>query len=130
MVVIAGWLGSKERQLKPYVNFYNKQGVDAITFSVGPQHVLKPHLATEQMQRILDALQRGTTVGIDKNGHKSVVDTVSFHHFSVGGYLYAQMLKIMEADRSTYQGLMDKIGAQVFDSPPDVIGISAGISRR
>ena len=42
LCIVAGWMGAKERQLKPYLSFYHKRGIDTLSFAVGPNHVLFP----------------------------------------------------------------------------------------
>jgi hypothetical protein len=52
LAVLAGWMGAKERQLKPYMQFYHKRGIDTLSFAVGPKHILFPQNATKQMQQV------------------------------------------------------------------------------
>jgi hypothetical protein len=52
LAILAGWMGAKERQLKPYMQFYHKRGVDTLSFAVGPKHILFPQHATDQMQEV------------------------------------------------------------------------------
>jgi hypothetical protein len=56
------------------------------------------------------------------------VTTLIFHHFSVGGFLYGQMLRLLAED-PTLLPLKNAIKAQIFDSPPDIRSIARGISR-
>jgi hypothetical protein len=121
LVVVAGWMGAKEKQLKPYVSFYNKNGIDVISFSVGPMHILKPESATTQMRNILDEIK--------KQGETNQINSVCFHHFSVGGYLFGQMLRLLAAESTKYDSVVKTIKGQIFDSPPDINGISSGISK-
>lgn len=116
LVVIAGWMGANEKQLKSYVNWYNKKGIDVLSFSVGPMHILKPSSAMDQMRTILEEVQQRNC-------------QVCFHHFSVGGYLFGQMLRLIAADSDKYDSVVKKIRGQIFDSPPDINGISTGISK-
>ena len=54
LVVLAGWLGANERQMKPYLSFYHKRGFDTLSFAVGPKHILFPQQAMQQMQMVPD----------------------------------------------------------------------------
>ena len=56
LAVVAGWLGAKPRQLKPYLEFYHKNNIDTLSFAVGPHHILFPTKAEEQMVRIVCAV--------------------------------------------------------------------------
>jgi hypothetical protein len=123
LVVVAGWMGAKERQLKPYLNFYHSHGIDTLSFAVGPNHVLFPNTAEKHMIRVLKAAKNPHDV--DRRPLKHLL----FHHFSVGGFLYGQMLRTLTANASGHADILDKIKAQVFDSPPDFRGIAKGVSR-
>ena len=52
LAVLAGWLGANERQMKPYLSFYHKHGIDTLSFAVGPKHILFPEKAMHQMQMV------------------------------------------------------------------------------
>ena len=56
LAVVAGWLGAKPRQLRPYLEFYHKNNIDTLSFAVGPHHILFPSKAEEQMVRITSLL--------------------------------------------------------------------------
>ena len=49
IAVVAGWLGAKPRQLRPYLEFYHKNNIDTLSFAVGPHHIMFPAKAEEQM---------------------------------------------------------------------------------
>lgn len=117
LAVVTGWMGSKTSQLKPYIKYYNDQGIDAVSLSVGPAHILFPNKAQEQMKQVMDEV-------LKKSPSKVIV-----HQFSMGGYLYSQLLRVMTKNQPDYKEFGDKISAQIFDSPPDVQGIAYGISR-
>ena len=54
--------------------------------TVGPQHVLRPKTAMTIMKNVVDkALELKPT-------------DVVFHHFSVGGYLFGQMLRTLQRE--------------------------------
>jgi alpha-beta hydrolase superfamily lysophospholipase len=117
-------MGAKERQLKPYLNFYHSHGIDTLSFAVGPNHVLFPKTAMSHMMKVLEVARDP-----HKNG-KDELDHLIFHHFSVGGFLYGQMLRALAEDPSgQHATLRSKVRAQIFDSPPDFGGIAKGVSR-
>jgi len=117
VAVVTGWMGSKTSQLKPYIRYYNDKGMDAISLAVGPAHILFPHKAQEQMEQVMSEV-------LKKSPSKVII-----HQFSMGGYLYSQLLRVMARKPEEYKVFGDKIAAQIFDSPPDVHGIAYGISR-
>jgi Eukaryotic protein of unknown function (DUF829) len=122
IVVVAGWMGAKERQLKPYLEFYNERGFDTLSFAVGPHHVLFPSRAMKTMEAVLKHIK-------EASGKDGGVQAVVFHHFSVGGFLFGQMLRLLEKEKETYAHTQSTFKAQVFDSPPDYSGIAKGVSR-
>jgi hypothetical protein len=117
VAVICGWMGAKERQLKVYQQFYQERGFDTLSFACGPQHVLRPHHAMKVMESVVDELI------------KVQPEKVVFHHFSMGGYLFGQMLRHFKANDNKRQAIVPKIIAQVFDSPPDFRSIAKGVSQ-
>lgn len=132
LAVIAGWMGAKERQLRPYVNFYHARGIDTLSFAVGPTHVLMPNTALTHMERVLSAAKNPQKGGKDRelavtSGQE--LQKVIFHHFSVGGFLYGQMLRLISEKDAQHGDVQNLIRAQIFDSPPDFRGIAKGVSR-
>jgi hypothetical protein len=139
IAIIAGWMGAKERQMKPYVKFYLERNIDTISFAVGPHHVLNPANAMKQMESVLNTVYKLS----DDNNNNNNKDTgmvkkdqmtlirpsgIIFHHFSVGGFLFGQALIAMKNDPKL-SSLTSSIKAQIFDSPPDYTNIANGISH-
>jgi hypothetical protein len=122
LAVVIGWMGAKQSQMKPYLAFYHKHGVDTLSFAVGPAHVLFPDKAMTQMQTVLK-----TTVEKLKSEDSS--RNVIFHCFSMGGYLYGQALRSMHDSPDKYGVIKPHIKAQIFDSPPDYNAISDGVAK-
>jgi len=122
MVVIAGWMGAKEKQLKPYLSFYHNKNIDTLSFAVGPKHVLFPSEAKKQMESVL-----GYVSDPEKSGIKTP-SCIIFHHFSVGGFLYGLILLLLK-DSNRFTNVSAIIRAQIFDSPPDYKSIPKGIAR-
>ena len=126
IAVICGWLGAKPRQLRVFVDFYNSRGYDVISFAVGPSHVLFPKTALAHMQKVLDLALAPVSPSVLPS------ERIVFHHFSVGGYLFGRMLEVLKADSviasPKYSDLIGRVKAQVFDSPPDIAGVPAGLA--
>ena len=51
------------------------------------------------------------------------------HGFSVGGYLWAEVLVKMSHDQNKYQPVIDRIVGQIWDSAVDVREIPVGFPR-
>lgn len=120
--VICGWLGAKPRQLRVFVDFYNARGYDVISFAVGPSHVLFPKTALTHMKKVLDLAMAPISPSLLPS------ERIVFHHFSVGGYLFGRMLEVVKADPLLSSELLGRVKAQVFDSPPDIAGVPAGLA--
>jgi hypothetical protein len=120
LAIVAGWLGAKPRQLRPYLEWYHAHDIDTLSFACGPQHILFPENAEKQMRKVLEFCK--------STERAAVRDKLIFHSFSVGGFLFGQMLRQLDthADLAPAPGV---IKAQVFDSPPDFSGIAKGVSR-
>mmetsp|Transcript_9660 Transcript_9660/g.9446 ORF Transcript_9660/g.9446 Transcript_9660/m.9446 type:complete len:309 (-) Transcript_9660:47-973(-) len=121
--VVAGWMGAKENQMKKYLTFYHSRGIDTLSFAVGPNHVLFPATAMEQMERVLKAVQNSS------EDSQRPIDSLIFHHFSVGGFLFGQMLRLFETNPQIAHQIKPLIKAQIFDSPPDFQNIAKGVSH-
>jgi hypothetical protein len=134
LVVVAGWMGAKERQMRPYLDFYHERNMDTISFAVGPNHVLFPEQAMEQMESVLNAVSAARqgvapSVTVKAPGGKIAKPSmILFHHFSVGGFLFGQALIAMQK-HDHLNHLRGEIKAQIFDSPPDYASIPKGIAR-
>ena len=123
IVVLCGWLGAKPRQLRVFTEWYHQKGFDVLSFAVGPKHVLFPKTAQQMMEKVINVASCP-----DESNPTSKSDRIIFHHFSVGGYLFGQMLRVLNQNQGKYSDFVPKIKAQIFDSPPDIAGVPAGIA--
>lgn len=123
VAIVTGWLGAKERQLKPYLQFYHEKGIDTISFAVGPKQVLFPKYATDQVKNVLSEVMKLQNEVEEKHLH------LIFHNFSVGGFLYGQMLRLLATNDNKFSNIPSIVKAQIFDSPPDFNGIATGVSK-
>lgn len=53
-------------------------------------------------------------------------DPLLVHGFSVGGYVWGELLVKMVEDMDKYKELIDRIKGQVWDSTPDITEFSKG----
>lgn len=117
LVIFCGWMSSTDRQLKNYLEYYHRKGIDTLQFSVGTSHVFNPGEGKKHMEYVLQ-----TTLDLQPQN-------VVFHHFSIGGFLYGQMLRIFEGSSGNkYDEVIPKIKGQIFDSPPDMHSIPEGLA--
>ena len=118
LVVMIGWLGAKDSQMKTYLSYYHSHGFDTLSFAVGPRHVIFPHDAMKHMENVWD-----TAAELSPN------TPILLHAFSMGGYLFGQSLRCIESQPERYGYLRSQIKAQVYDSVPDHGSIAHGISK-
>ena len=128
IAVVVGWMGAKASQMKPYLSFYHKHGIDTISFACGPAHVLFPDKAMSHMQNVVNVTLNNALVKCSSDNsikHRDVI----FHCFSMGGFLYGQSLRSMMANPEKCGRIKPLIKAQIFDSPPDYHSIADGIAK-
>lgn len=119
LAVMLCWLAAKNNAVNKYAKFYMDQGFDVLTVRITPWQLLLPKQADPIIRNeILPSL-------LTSDHDKKLI-----HGFSVGGYVFAQMLKYMHNDPSgKCQDLMKTMSAQIWDSVVDVNGISIGVSK-
>ena len=116
LAIVCGWMGAKPSQLKRYTSYYHAKGIDTLSFAVGPGHVLFPKTSLEHMKKVVnEAISLKPT-------------DIIFHHFSVGGFLFGQMLRYLQQNSEQNEFIRKRVRAQVYDSPPDFNGIADGVS--
>lgn len=119
LAVILNWMLAKRRHVMKYGDFYRDQGFDVLSVHLTPLQLLWPTtgaqlVADEVLKFLVDTPQ---------------YDSVLVHGFSVGGYLYGEMLAKMQDDPSKYDQLASKIIGQVFDSAVDFYNIPTGLAK-
>lgn len=51
------------------------------------------------------------------------------HGFSIGGYLWGEVLAIMAQDQERYKDIIDRIVGQIWDSAADITEIPIGFPK-
>jgi hypothetical protein len=119
VVVILGWLGSKQKHLKKYADWYTEQGIHCVTFTIPMSSVLsvgKGGKAEEHIDELVSEIKRWV-VEINQ-GDGGEEHAVMFHTFSNTGWLmYGAVLERLHQEGS---GLLGKIKGCVVDSAPVV----------
>lgn len=119
LAVLICWLAAKNNAVNKYAKFYMDQGFDVLTVRITPWQLLLPARADPIIRNeVLPTL-------LSSDHDKKLI-----HGFSVGGYVFAQMLKYMHNDPTgKCQEMMKTMDAQIWDSVVDVNGISIGVSK-
>jgi len=108
---------AKNNAVKKYAQFYLDQGFDVLTVRITPSQLLLPtRIEPIVRNEILPTL-------LSSDHEKKLV-----HGFSVGGYVFARLLKYMQ-EHPQGQDLMETMKAQIWDSVVDINGVSIGVSK-
>ena len=110
---------AKKRHLDKYGNLYMSKGFDVLAVRVQPTQVLRPASAQKVMADVLDLLQDG------RLERKPLL----VHGFSVGGYVYGELLIKLRQEAKKYGTIRDRLVGQVFDSPVDYEGVPNGFAN-
>lgn len=126
-VVLLGWLGARQKHLRKYAEWYNEQGMEALTFvlpmgdllSLNPGDKAERHVdvLVAELEAWLEADAGGESVsgreGADNASERSFV----FHTFSNTGWLaYGAVLKRLRERHGS--GIEKRIKGCVVDSAP------------
>ncbi|XP_038052121.1 transmembrane protein 53-like [Patiria miniata] len=120
LVLLLSWLAAKQRHLDNFAAFYLSRGCDVLTVKLRPMQLLLPTVGTQVIARdVVNFLQSK-----EQRGRKILV-----HGFSVGGYLYGEILQRMLASQTESREITSRIIGQIYDSPVDLQNIPVGISK-
>ncbi|XVE49705.1 hypothetical protein DITRI_Ditri01bG0102600 [Diplodiscus trichospermus] len=111
VVVLLGWLGSKQKHLKRYAEWYTSRGYHAITFTFPMIDVISYQSGGKAEQNI-DMLVNHLADWLEEEHGKNLV----FHTFSNTGWLTYGV--ILEKFQKQDPSLMGRIGGCIVDSAP------------
>jgi len=117
LCVIMSWLMAKRKHVMKYAQFYLDQGFDVLSVSCNPYQLLFPEKGGIVIAR--DVLSFMT--------NNPQYSATTLHGFSIGGFVWGQVMAMMSADEEKYGRVVDQIVGQIWDSPVDVEGISQGM---
>jgi hypothetical protein len=118
LVLLFGWMLAKQRHLDKYGNMYHSKGFDVISLQMKPSQVLIPQRAQSTVESLLNVLQDPSLAR----------KPLMVHGFSVGGYMYGELLVKLEQNREQYKDIRSRLVGQVFDSPVDFEGVAPGFA--
>lgn len=120
LAVIFSWLMAKKKHIMKFSDFYKQQGFDVLTVSITPFQLVWP---VKGAQVVAEDLLKFLVQG-DQHQRSLLI-----HGFSVGGYVYGELLVKMRSQPDKYGGVADRIVGQIFDSAVDFNGIPVGMSK-
>ncbi|KAF2884101.1 hypothetical protein ILUMI_22069 [Ignelater luminosus] len=117
MVILLSWLMAKRKHIYKFANYYTGHGFDVLNVSVSPWQLLWPTKGTQVIAgSILKFLELNTSNA-----------PLVVHGFSVGGYLWGEVLVKIACDRERYDKIVNRIEGQVWDSVADITEICIGV---
>ncbi|XP_031839905.1 transmembrane protein 53-like lethal (2) k09913 [Nomia melanderi] len=119
LLVLLSWLMSRPRHVMKFVNLYTEQGFDVAVVTLTPWQLMWPTKGS----RVVAAELLDFLVQYERN------QQILLHGFSVGAYMWGEVMDLIQSDRQKYAHIIDMIVGQVWDSVVDVTELSTGIPR-
>ncbi|GJQ75068.1 hypothetical protein Trydic_g9682 [Trypoxylus dichotomus] len=116
LAVMPTWLMAKEKHIIKNAKFYLDYGFDVLNIRLQMWQLLWPRKGTQVVAT--NALK---FLEVNENYFPIVL-----HGFSIGGYLWGEVLVQMEADKKRYQTIVSKTSGQIWDSLADITQIPIG----
>ncbi|KAL1197704.1 hypothetical protein V5N11_012359 [Cardamine amara subsp. amara] len=111
VVVLLGWLGSKQKHLKKYADWYTSRGYHVITFTL-PMNEIMSYQVGGKAEKNIESLVNHLADWLDEEQKKNLV----FHTFSNTGWLtYGAILERFQKQDSS---LMGRVKGCIVDSAP------------
>ncbi|EFN77377.1 hypothetical protein EAI_14508 [Harpegnathos saltator] len=102
-----------------FVNLYMEQGFDVALVSLTPWQLMWPTKGSKLVAvDLLSFLKQNESY-----------QQILLHGFSVGGYMWGEVLDSMQRDREKYNDIANRIVGQVWDSIADINEIPIGMPR-
>ncbi|KAG5882633.1 hypothetical protein JTB14_001823 [Gonioctena quinquepunctata] len=117
LVVMLSWLMAKKKHVHKYADIYLNHGFDVLNISLSPWQLLWPTKGSQVVAKdLLKFLDTNTTYS-----------PLILHGFSVGAYLWGEVMVNIAAERDRYGHVVDRIVGQIWDSAADITEISVGL---
>lgn len=119
LVLVLAWLQAKHKHLKKYAELYTAQGFDVLIAEITPWQLLWPVKGSQVVASdILKFLHNNDSFS-----------PMVVHGFSVGGYIWGEVMVHMAREMDKYKPTLDRICAQVWDSAADITEIPVGVPK-
>ncbi|XP_075875244.1 transmembrane protein 53-A [Nelusetta ayraudi] len=106
LMLMLPWYGSRPQAIAKYCDIYFRTGLDVLVVESEVKEFLWPRWGLERSKTLLELLQS------DQFASRPLL----VHAFSIGGFTFAQLLVHVSQDTLKYQGLIQRIKGQVYDS--------------
>ncbi|CAN7117789.1 unnamed protein product [Brassica rapa subsp. narinosa] len=112
VVVLLGWLGSKQKHLKKYADWYTSRGYHVITFTL-PMNEIMSYKVGGKAEKNVESLVNHLADWLDEEQQQK---NLVFHTFSNTGWLtYGAILEKFQKQDSS---LMGRVKGSIVDSAP------------
>ncbi|XP_014257961.1 uncharacterized protein LOC106671561 [Cimex lectularius] len=119
LVIMLTWLLARKKHVGKYCDIYLKKGFNIMTVSITPWQFFWPITGSQVVAE--DLL---------KYLHNSAnQQQLILHGFSIGAYLWGEVLVKMNSDLPKYANIIDRIKGQIWDSAADVTETTKGLPQ-
>lgn len=116
LVILLTWMLAQQKHVNKYLDLYLRKGFDALRVSISVKQLLWPLTGSQVVA--------GDT--LDFLSDNKQFQPLLVHGFSVGGYVWGEVLVKMNQDLEKYMPVIDRIKGQIWDSTPDITEFSKG----
>lgn len=106
ILLLLPWLGSRPQAIAKYCEIYFRTGFDVLVVESVVSQFLWPRWGLEYGGHVLELLES------ERFSQRPLL----VHAFSIGGYIFAQVLVHVAKDTQRYQGLTNRIRGHIYDS--------------
>uniref|UniRef100_A0A2A4IXV0 Transmembrane protein 53 n=1 Tax=Heliothis virescens TaxID=7102 RepID=A0A2A4IXV0_HELVI len=115
LCIIMNWMMAKPNHVQKYAKLYLDHGFDVVSVTCTPWQLMWPAKGSQ-------VVAKGLLRFIEANTQNPLV----VHGFSVGAYVWAELLVHAVKNKQQYQPVLDRIASQVWDSGADIHEIPVG----
>lgn len=119
LMVMLCWLLAKEKHIMKFADLYLQQGFDVALVTISPWQLMWPEKGSRIIATdLLTFLQ-------ENQDYQQII----LHGFSVGGYMWGEVLTHIHSDREKYNNVIDRIIGHIWDSAADISEFVVGTPR-
>lgn len=119
LMIILCWLLAKDKHVMKFADLYLQQGFDVALVTISPWQLMWPEKGSRLIAAdLLSFLQENQEY-----------QQILLHGFSVGGYMWGEVLTHVHSDRDKYNNVIDRIIGHIWDSAADVTEFVVGTPR-
>lgn len=115
LCIIMNWMMAKPNHVQKYAKLYLDHGFDVVSVTCTPWQLMWPAKGSQVLAKSLLRFMEANTQ-----------NPLVVHGFSVGAYVWAELLVHAVKNKQQYQPVLDRIASQVWDSGADIHEIPVG----